>query len=79
MIPMAFGSISRERLEALDPLDEQFATVDENECIAGPLGNQRGGHHRLAESGRGRQHAVIMRHECVERLGLRAAKRALEA
>ena len=73
IVPMSFGSISRNVLRRSTHLDEQLATMDENERIARPSSNQRGGHNRLAEGGRGRQHTVIMRRERVERFDLRIA------
>ena len=65
--------------QALHPLGEQLATMDENERIAPPLRNQRGSHNRLAEGGRRRKHAMVMRHEGVECLDLRAVQRPLES
>ena len=49
-----------ELSETLDPLGEQLTAMDKNECVARPLGDERGGYDRLAEAGRGGQHAVIM-------------------
>ena len=48
-------------LEAFHPLAEQLPTMDEHERIQAPLSNERCGHNRLAEGGRRREHAIVMR------------------
>ena len=61
--------------EAFHPLGEQFATMNENERISPPLSNERGSHNRLAEGGCCREHAMVVRHEGVERLDLWVVQR----
>ena len=78
MMPICSRIDIEECPQTLDPLREQLATMDENERIARPLGNERGGDDRLAERRRRRQYAMVVRRERVERFDLRAAQRALE-
>ena len=66
-------------LEALDPLAKEFATMNKNQRIAGTTRDQRRGHNRLAECGRGGKHAGIVFGQCFERSRLLLAKFATEA
>ena len=52
--------------------------MDKNERIASALRNQGRGHHRLAEGGRRREHAMLMRKKGLERLDLRLVQRPLK-
>ena len=52
--------------------------MDKNERIAPALRDKRGGHDRLAEGGRRREHAMVMRTKRFERLDLRLVQRALK-
>jgi len=72
------GSIVRNVLRRSTHWVEQLATMHQHECIARPLSDERSGHHGLAKSGRGRQHAMVVRHKRIERLRLRAAQCTLK-
>ena len=52
-----------ERAETGEPLVHQLAAVNEDEGIGPARGDDRGRHHRLAEPGRGRQHAGLVREQ----------------
>ena len=52
--------------------------MDKNERIASAARNKGRGHHRLAEGGRRREHAMLMRKKGLERLDLRLVQRPLK-
>ena len=52
--------------------------MDENERIASALRNKRGGHHRLAEGGRRREHAMVMRKKASNALTCGLVQRPLK-
>ena len=52
--------------------------MDKNKRIASALRNKGRGHHRLAEGGRRREHAMVMRKEGLECLDLRLVQRPLK-
>ena len=60
----------RKELQPLQPLVEQLAAVNEYERVSSALRDERRGHNGLAEGGRGRQHAMILRDQSVEGLHL---------
>ena len=62
-----------EGFEALHPLRHQFATMNENERVSSPFGNQRGGDDSFAKCCSGSQYPKIMGKERVERFDLRVA------
>jgi hypothetical protein len=48
--------------------------MDKNERTASAFRNKGRGHHRLAEGGRRREHAMVMRKKRFERLDLRLVR-----
>ena len=52
-----------KRPQALHPLAEKLAAMDQDERVALPLGDQCGGHDRLAERRRGGEDAVVVEQE----------------
>src|SRR6185437_10511519 len=52
--------------------------MDKNERITSAFRNEGHGHHRLAESGRRREHAILMRKKSLKRLDLRLVQRPLK-
>lgn len=54
--PNRFHRDAEEGRESLDPLVEQLAAVDQDQCIHTTLSNEPGGDHRLAEGRRSGQY-----------------------
>ncbi len=53
--------------------------MDQNQCIASAMRDQRRGHDGLSECGRGGEHACIVLGQCIKRARLLLAKFATEA
>ena len=76
--PNIFWIDIKKHFQALDPLGEQFAPVDEYKRISRPSCDQRGCHDCLAESSRRRQYAMLMWGERVESFNLWIVQCTLE-
>jgi hypothetical protein len=73
-----FGREVEECREALDPLIEELAPMDEHERTDAALGDQPRAHDRFAECGGGRQHAGVVCENRVRRDLLLAPQFPLE-
>ncbi len=63
-----------EGAQPLDPLAQDFPTVDQDKGIARTMPDKGRGHDGLAECGRGGKHAVVVLGQCIERERLLLAK-----
>ena len=61
--PMAEAGQIQECPEPGEPLVHQLAAVNQDESVPGARGDDRGRNHRLAESGRGREDARLVRQQ----------------